>query len=168
MIFEDGTHYEGEFRGTGYLNGKGKLSLQSGYLIDGHLCGNWNEGIKITNATFSKAYLSIETEKSIPKSFQSFCSPVSLKWKALFQYCYQVMGINNENSSDKNKLTDTKKIWQNVAVYLSNSHQHTLRKNNRDKCLENSLNSLDIIPPYGVENLNYSAFIKLQQYLIKV
>lgn len=165
MIFEDGTHYEGEFRGTGNLNGKGKLSLQSGYLIDGHLCGNWNDGIKITNATFSKAYLSTEAEKSIPKSFQSFCSPVSLKWKALFQYCYQVLGINYENSS---KSTDTKKIWHNVAVYLSNTHQHTLRKNNRDKYLENSLNSLDIIPPYGVEKLNYSAFVKLQQYLTKV
>lgn len=47
MVFEDGTHYEGEFRSAGVFNGKGTLTFSSGDYLEGSLHGAWNEGIKI-------------------------------------------------------------------------------------------------------------------------
>lgn len=162
MIAEDGTRCEGDFRGIGILGGKGKLNLNSGHVIEGYLTGNWNEGIKISNGTCFKASPTPET----PKSFETLCLPVSQKWKALFLCCYQMLGISDE-CTNGNKLNDTKKIWQNVAVYLSNSHQSTMKKNKSER-LENSLNHLDIIPPYGKVKLDAESYKELQQYLLRV
>lgn len=162
MIAEDGTHCEGDFRGIGILGGKGKLNLNSGHVIEGYLTGNWSEGIKISNGTCFKASSTLE----IPKSFETLCVPASQKWKALFLHCYQMLGISDE-CSNGNKLNDTKRIWQNVAVYLSNSHQSTMKKNKGER-LENSLNNLDIIPPYGKGKLDSESYKELQQYLQRV
>lgn len=162
MIAEDGTHCEGDFRGIGVLSGKGKLSLNSGHVIEGYLTGNWNDGIKISSGTCFKKTTTVET----PKSFETLCVPASSKWRALFHHCYNMLGINDEAVGEK-KLTDTKKVWQNVAVYLSNSHQNTLKKKKGDR-LENSLNHLDIIPPYGKIKLDMQSYQELQQYLLRV
>lgn len=162
MIAEDGTRCEGDFRGIGILGGKGKLNLNSGHIIEGYLTGNWSEGIKISNGTCFKAPQTPET----PKSFETLCVPVSQKWKALFLHCYQVLDIGDE-CSNENKFNDTKKIWQNVAVYLSNSHQSTLKKSKGER-LENFLNNLDIIPPHGKEKLDSQSYKELQQYLQRV
>lgn len=51
MIFEDGTHYEGEFRSAGVFSGKGTLTFSSGDRIEGMLSGAWTEGVKINNAS---------------------------------------------------------------------------------------------------------------------
>lgn len=51
MIFEDGTHYEGEFRSAGVFNGKGKLTFSSGDCIDGTFNGAWTDGVKINTGT---------------------------------------------------------------------------------------------------------------------
>lgn len=51
MVFEDGTHYEGEFRSAGVFSGKGILTFSSGDKIEGSLSGAWTEGVKISNAT---------------------------------------------------------------------------------------------------------------------
>jgi len=48
MVFEDGTHYEGEFRAAGVFGGKGTLIFSSGDCLEGVLHGAWNEGVKIT------------------------------------------------------------------------------------------------------------------------
>jgi hypothetical protein len=48
MVFEDGTHYEGEFRAAGVFSGKGTLTFNSGDRLEGTLHGAWNEGVKIT------------------------------------------------------------------------------------------------------------------------
>lgn len=168
MILKDGTYYEGEFRGLGVLCGKGKLTMQSGHVLDGNLNGSWSEGVKVSNATLVKAN-NIPSDNGVPKpsSFETLCTPVSLKWKALFHLCYQSLGIS-ESSPNNNRNSDTKKIWHNVAVYLSNSKQHTLKKSGGDRSLENSLNHLDVIPPYGRDNLDSDTYSKLKQYLTKV
>lgn len=49
MVFEDGTHYEGEFRAAGVFSGKGTLTFSSGDRIEGSLNGAWTEGVKISN-----------------------------------------------------------------------------------------------------------------------
>lgn len=49
MVFEDGTHYEGEFRSAGVFSGKGVLTFSSGDKVEGSLSGAWTEGIKISN-----------------------------------------------------------------------------------------------------------------------
>lgn len=169
MILKDGTYYEGEFKGVGVLGGKGKLTMQSGHVLDGNLTGSWSEGVKVTNATLTKAnsanFENNGTNK--PSSFESLCIPVDLKWKALFYLCYQSLGIS-DSSPNNNRNSDTKRIWHNVAVYLSNSKQNSLKKSGGDRSLENSLNNLDVIPPYGRETLDTQAFAKLKQYLTKV
>lgn len=50
MIFEDGTHYEGEFRSAGVFSGKGTLTFSSGDKIEGVLNGAWTDGVKINSA----------------------------------------------------------------------------------------------------------------------
>lgn len=168
MILKDGTYYEGEFKGVGLLGGKGKLTMQSGHVIDGNLSGTWSEGVKISNATLSKVISNAYSESGVskPYSFETLCIPVSLKWKALFQHCFQALGIS-ESSPNNNRTSDTRKIWQNVAVYLSNSKQNTLKKSSGGS-LENSLNNLDVIPPYGRDTLDSGTYLKLRQYLTKV
>jgi hypothetical protein len=47
MIFEDGTHYEGEFKSAGVFSGKGILTFSSGDKIEGTLNGAWTDGVKI-------------------------------------------------------------------------------------------------------------------------
>lgn len=165
MILKDGTYYEGEFKGVGILGGKGKLTLQSGHILDGNLSGTWSEGVKITNATLIKS--NTICDDNIPNSFESLCIPVALKWKALFHLCYQALGVS-ESSPNNNRNSDTKRIWQNVAVYLSTSKQNTLKKSGGDRTLENLLNNLDFIPPYGRETLDAEEYSKLKQYLTKV
>lgn len=91
MIFEDGAHYEGEFRAAGKFNGKGVLTLSSGDKIEGSLSGSWNEGIKISAGTL---HMSVHKEaiKTTPKSFEKFCVSGHQKWKAIFRLCYQLLG----------------------------------------------------------------------------
>jgi hypothetical protein len=48
MVFEDGTHYEGEFRAAGVFGGKGTLTFNSGDRIEGTLDGACSEGVRIT------------------------------------------------------------------------------------------------------------------------
>jgi amyotrophic lateral sclerosis 2 protein len=162
MILEDGTHYEGEFRGTGVLYGKGTLTLPSGHTIDGNLSGSWTEGIKISNGTFARS-----SEKALPKTFKEFCAPVHQKWKALFKQCHQVLGIPDAGVKNGAKALDTQKIWQNVAVYLSNTSTMKKAKNSGSK-FQNSLNHLDIIPPFGREKLDMGTYLEVKSYLSKV
>jgi amyotrophic lateral sclerosis 2 protein len=161
MILEDGTHYEGEFRGTGMLYGKGTLTLPSGHTIDGNLSGSWTEGIKISNGTFARS-----SEKALPKTFKEFCTPVHQKWKALFKQCHQVLGIPDAGVKNGAKALDTQKIWQNVAVYLSNTSTMKKAKNSGSK-FQNSLNHLDIIPPFGREKLDMGTYLEVKSYLSK-
>ncbi|EFA04485.1 alsin isoform X1 [Tribolium castaneum] len=154
MILEDGTRYEGEFRGTGILYGKGTLTLPSGHTIEGNLSGPWDEGIKISNGTLFRTL-----EKTPAKTF---CSPVHQKWKALFKQCHQILGVPEKNGA---KSLDTQKIWQNVAVYLSNSN--SMKRTKNDKKFHNSLNNLDIIPPFGREKLDLETYTEVKSYLSK-
>lgn len=166
MILKDGTYYEGEFRGIGVLGGKGRLTMQSG-VLEGNLSGSWNEGVKVTNATLLKATTSDNAVPNKPSSFETLSIPVALKWKALFHLCYQALGIS-ESSPNNNRISDTKRIWHNVAVYLSNSKQNTLKKSSGERSLTNSLNNLDVIPPYGRDTMDSEAYSKLKQYLTRV
>ena len=67
MVFEDGTHYEGELKQTGVFGGKGVLTFPSGDYIDGTLYGTWTEGIKVTGLL----------HKAFPSSYprESFSEP---------------------------------------------------------------------------------------------
>lgn len=53
MMFEDGTHYEGEVRAAGMFSGKGTLTFSTGDRFEGSLHGTWHEGIKL-NGTLHK------------------------------------------------------------------------------------------------------------------
>lgn len=168
MILEDGTHYEGDFKGTGYLNGKGTLTLKSGHVIEGTLTGSLNEGLKVTNALLSFPKTTNVDANTMPKYFGTASTPVYLKWKALFKHCYQILGVPDNNSKSINKSSDNQKIWQNIAVIISNSHQGIQKKNKIDRGIENTLNHLDTIPQYCRESITPSEYTELKAYLQKV
>jgi amyotrophic lateral sclerosis 2 protein len=58
MVFEDGTHYEGEFRAAGVFGGKGILIFNSGDRLEGTLHGAWSEGVKITGTLHKNTAIS--------------------------------------------------------------------------------------------------------------
>ncbi|KAB0798647.1 hypothetical protein PPYR_09640 [Photinus pyralis] len=166
MILEDGTHYEGEFKGIDNINGKGVLTLNSGHTIEGHLNGSLSDGIKISNGTLNLTTLPSADLPVKPNSFGKLCTPVTQKWKALFRQCYQMLGVY-ENNSKVNKLPDTQKLWQNIAVLISNSHQGSLKKRKSERSLENSLNQLDTIPTFGRNSMDVANYMDVKQYLVK-
>lgn len=48
MVFEDGTHYEGELKSAGVFGGKGILTFCSGDVLEGNINGAWDEPVKVT------------------------------------------------------------------------------------------------------------------------
>ncbi|KAK9739210.1 MORN repeat [Popillia japonica] len=166
MILEDGTFYEGDFKGTGILGGKGTLTLNSGHVLEGNLTGSWNEGIKISNGNLTLMKPVVSESDLIPKSFTSFCTPTHQKWKALFRYCYQILGVPDCNLKTNIKPPDTQKIWQNVAVVISNSFHGTVKCNKIDRGIENSINNLDTIPQFGRDNIDGESYKNLKQYVV--
>ncbi|XP_017773870.1 PREDICTED: alsin isoform X2 [Nicrophorus vespilloides] len=166
MILEDGTHYEGDFKGTGILSGKGVLTLKSGHTIEGNLTGPWNEGIKISNAVLSLTKTVHPDVEVIPKTFGTFCTPVENKWKSLFRQCHQLLGIPETTVKNNVKIPDIQKIWQNVAVIISNTHQG-ISKKKKFETFENSLNNLDTIPEFGKDTFDEQSHSELKLYLTK-
>ena len=47
------------------------------------------------------------------KGFGTLCVQANEKWKALFRQCNQTLGVG----------ADTDKLWENIAVAVSSSHQ---------------------------------------------
>lgn len=164
MVLEDGTHYEGEFKGTGIVGGKGTLTLPSGHIIEGNLSGSMDEGIKINTGVFRKES---DANTLLPKSFGQLCTPPSQKWKALFRHCYQVLGLSHQPDDGGAVSLETPRIWQNVAVYLASAS--TLKRNKGDdNSLQNSLNNLDVIPPFGRDKITMESYIEIKTYLNRV
>lgn len=160
MIMEDGSHYEGEFKGTGVLNGKGIITLPSGHVVEGNLVGSMQEGIKINSGLLQKRN---DVQKLLPESFGKLCTPPSQKWKALFRHCYSILGLP-ENPNDSSHSLETPKIWQNVAVYLSNAS--TLKRGKGEEhVFQNSLSNLDLIPPFGKDRITMESYLEIKAYL---
>lgn len=66
MVFEDGTHYEGEFKAAGIFGGKGALTFRSGDILEGNMTGAWNEGVKVSATLHINKSENYES-KPIPK-----------------------------------------------------------------------------------------------------
>jgi len=84
MVFEDGTHYEGEFKSAGCFNGKGTLTLNTGDRLEGSLQGMWNEGIKFAgtlfkNSSVTSSLLASDRAESKPKYYLSVLSTHFIK-----------------------------------------------------------------------------------------
>ncbi|KAF2882405.1 hypothetical protein ILUMI_23775 [Ignelater luminosus] len=168
MILEDGTHYEGDFKGTGNLSGKGTLTLNSGHTIEGNLSGSLIDGIKISSGILNLTKNNNNVDHCVrPSSFGKLCTPVGQKWKALFRQCYQMLGVPENNPKTNLKVPDTQKIWQNIAVLISNSHQGSLKKKKTERSLENSINNLDTIPKFGRNKIDADSYLEIKQYLSK-
>ncbi|GJQ66990.1 hypothetical protein Trydic_g7984 [Trypoxylus dichotomus] len=165
IVTSDGIYYEGVFN-QDILIGNGLMILEDGTFYEGNLTGSWNEGIKISNGNLT-LMKPVQTESDlIPKSFTSFCTPVHQKWKALFRYCYQILGVSDCNLKNSVKVPDTQKIWQNVAVVISNSFHGTLKCNKIDRGIENSVNNLDTIPQFGRDKIDKDSYKDLKQYVV--
>lgn len=53
------------------------------------------------------------------QGFGSLCVQANDKWKALFRQCNQTLGVG----------VDTDKLWENIAVAVSSSHQEAQVRN---------------------------------------
>lgn len=162
MILEDGTHYEGEFKGTGILSGKGTLTLKSGHTIEGSMLGSLNEEIKISNGILSIP--KGNTDLIMSKNFGTTCTPVNSKWRALFRNCYQILGAAEKQIV---KGIDNQKIWDHVAVIISNTRHSDSQKKKIDRTIENSLKHLDTIPQFCRDSINTAEYKELKTYLQK-
>ncbi|XP_065164846.1 alsin isoform X2 [Atheta coriaria] len=163
MILDDGTHYEGDFKGTGVLSGKGVLTLKSGHILEGSLTGSWSEGIKISNGVLSLP--KFDHVDDSPKAFGTYCTPVDQKWKGLFRHYHQLLGVQDNTTKNNVKLPDTHRVWQNVAVIISNKHFGSNSKNCKN--LEKSMNNLDMIPDFGKDGINMKTYMEMRNYLHK-
>ncbi|XP_034950994.1 alsin isoform X2 [Chelonus insularis] len=179
MIFEDGTHYEGEFKSAGVFGGKGILTFRSGDVLEGTMNGGWNEPVKVTaNLQINKTVNNIELN-SKPPSFGKLCVQPNQKWKALFRQCYQQLGISesniqHSNKSNPNKILESQKLWENVAIIINKSCQRTVHKENspskvplpRGSANKTSNDLLNKILQFGQTQLSYSSFKEIHEYLI--
>lgn len=157
MVLEDGLHYEGEFKATGVLGGKGLVTLPSGHTLEGCLSGCLDEGVKITAGVLCKP-------PELSKSSGTFCTPPSEKWQALFRHCREILGLESDVAVCS--PSETPRIWQNVAVYLTSAS--TLKKAREEGGLLNSLNNLDVIPPFGRDNITPESYGEIRTYLCRV
>lgn len=185
MVFEDGTHYEGEFKSAGYFGGKGTLTFRSGDRLEGTINGAWNEPVKIA-ATLHISKASSRPEPTAkPASFGKLCVPPDQKWRAIFRHCYQQLGIPEFNPRETQKdkkpenstpdKPDTPKLWQNVAVIISKSHQKSLSKRSSNPNLMSSKMERDKdritseklmkIPELG-EELTRNVYREIHEYLM--
>ncbi|XP_043467736.1 alsin [Leptopilina heterotoma] len=181
MVFEDGTHYEGEFKSAGIFCGKGTLTFFSGDKLEGNLSGAWNEGIKV-NATLhiKKAndnshntpkptcFGKLFTPPELPKSFGKLCVPPDQKWKAIFRHCYQQLDVPEPGNKSAVKFNETQKLWDNVAVIISNSYHKKLKfsKTTKDSMKnEVAIDTLSKIPDFGRDKLNLTIYDEIHQYL---
>ncbi|XP_046736020.1 alsin isoform X3 [Diprion similis] len=182
MIFEDGTHYEGEFRSAGVFSGKGTLTFSSGDRIEGNMNGAWNEGVKITATLHMNVANCSSHVNAKPTSFGKLCVPPDQKWKAIFRQCYQQLGVSepgSKNNSTATKIGETQRVWQNVAVVITNSHQDTIQRRKdiaRDlnssstSCRHkdrSNINQLEKIPQFGWDSLTLKTYDEVHDYLIK-
>lgn len=158
MILDDGLHYEGEFKATGVLGGKGMVTLPSGHTFEGCLTGSLEEGVKIASGVLCKP-----TEIA-SKTFGTFCTPPSAKWQALFRHCHEILGQGGDVAACSPSATP--RVWQNVAVYLSSAS--TLKKSREESGLLNTLNNLDVIPPFGRDSITTETYEEIRTYLYRV
>lgn len=176
MVFEDETHYEGEFKSAGIFGGKGVLTFPSGDKLEGNIYGAWNEPVKVT-ATLNINKASDDRKANIkPPSFGKICVPPDQKWKAIFRQCYQQLGVTEPNTSrsanSNDKTTDYQRLWQNVAIIVSKFHQKALQrdsrspsKNSDNEKKRNISDLLSKIPQFGKEKLTFSTYGEVHEYL---
>ncbi|XP_063974137.1 alsin isoform X2 [Diachasmimorpha longicaudata] len=140
MIFEDGTHYEGELKSAGIFCGKGVLTFRGGDRLEGIINGAWNEPVKVTATLHICKTSTLPDSSSKPPSFGKLCVPPDQKWKAIFRYYYQQLGLpdpyppvppNPKDTPQKRESTpekkiETQKLWQNTAVIINKSHQKSM------------------------------------------
>ncbi|KAG8034358.1 hypothetical protein G9C98_007434 [Cotesia typhae] len=169
MIFEDKTHYEGEFKSVGVFGGKGVLTFCSGDILEGHIQGAWNEPVKVTaTLQIKKNSINIESN-SRPPSFGKLCVLPDQKWQAIFRQCYEQLGIAQSNVRNVNSSTDKsmefQRLWQNVAVIINKSHEKDRSSlKNIEKRTNNDL--LNKIPQFGKDKITLKEFNEIHNYLI--
>lgn len=156
MILEDGLHYEGEFKATGVLGGKGLVKLPSGHTLEGNLSGSLEEGVKITSGVLFKR------PEGSSKSFGTFSTRPEDKWQALFSHCHQILGLEGDVAGCS---SETPRVWQNVAIHLTSASK--LKKAHQENGLLNSLNNLDVIPPFG-RDITTETYDEIRTYLNRV
>lgn len=108
------------------------------------------------------------TPPELPKSFGKLCVPPDQKWKAIFRQCYQQLDVPEPGNKSAVKFNETQKLWDNVAVIISNSYHKKLKfsKATKDSMKnEVAIDTLSKIPDFGRDKLNLTIYDEIHQYL---
>lgn len=96
--------------------------------------------------------------------------PPEQKWKAIFRQCYQQLGVA-ENPKSTEKLEQTEKLWQNVAVIISKAYEkNSNKKQEQDWRKDDSYGSndqLNKILCFGRDELTHPVYEQIHSYLTK-
>ncbi|XP_012274645.1 alsin [Orussus abietinus] len=174
MVFENGSYYEGGFKSAGVFCGKGTLRFNSGVSIEGNMNGMWNEGIEVAATLRMNAYDNSKNTDMKPPSFGKLCVPPDKKWRSIFHQLYEQLGIsecNGKDISNETNITQSNKVWQNVAVFMSKSYQRTVSKNCSIHSPQNkrteSTDDLNKIPCFGSDRLTFDSYEQINKYLTR-
>ena len=100
--------------------------------------------------------------------------PPDQKWKAIFRQCYQQLEVpepGTRSNSSIDKASEAQKLWDNVAVIISNSlHKKTKSSKNMNDCSKmekdrETIDTLSKIPCYGRDKLTLSIYEQIREYL---
>ena len=148
MLFEDGARYEGEFSGAGEFNGRGTLYSGNRKHV-GNFYGNYGDCMK-----FSGEIRTVTPEEVTTRDTGTLIEPGE-KWKDV---CSQWEQTFNTSTEPANTAGNTRKLWENIAIFISNA-----KTANPDKSL---LDSLETIPACSqVSHLTYQDFLEVENYL---
>lgn len=98
--------------------------------------------------------------------------PPDQKWKAIFRQCYQQLDVPEQGIKSAIKFNETQKLWDNVAVIISNSYHKKLKFNKtttttKETIMKNeiAMDTLSKIPDFGRDKLNLTIYNEIYQYL---
>lgn len=110
------------------------------------------------------------------RSFGKLCITPDEKWKAIFRQCYQQLGLldlsNRNTTNNVNDKSLTHKLWQNVAVIITKSHEKAMYKDyaslkKSDRELRKNINDrLNKIPQFGRDTLTFNSYCEVHEYLM--
>ncbi|XP_078254502.1 ALS2 C-terminal-like protein [Rhinoraja longicauda] len=154
IVSEDDSAYEGEFTEDLVLTGKGKLTLSSGYVIEGLFSNKWGSGLK-TSGMLSKP----DTNPVITSKLQlgGRLTPARDRWQGIFHQFLEFIKSGSDESSLESFLG-----FQNVKERRKNI-EYRVPATKADSLSTNT--SLLFNPCDGPNDANSGAIMQNQGYL---
>uniref|UniRef100_UPI00398E7E80 ALS2 C-terminal-like protein n=1 Tax=Pristiophorus japonicus TaxID=55135 RepID=UPI00398E7E80 len=120
ILSEDDSAYEGEFTEDLVLTGKGKLTFNNGYIIEGLFSNKWGSGLR-ANGIFSKPTKELNPLITSKLQLGSHITPVKDRWKGIYDQFTDFLNSGSEETSVESFL----------GFYSKNSREQRKNMKNR-------------------------------------